>query len=455
MTTIKLPLPPQVINIIHQLERAGHEVYVVGGAVHELLMHRPVDDWDFTTSATPQKILKVFPDGFYNNKFGTVGLGNDLTPDNPFDITTFRKEVGYSDRRHPDKIIWGKTLQDDLARRDFTVNAMALKLKAKNYQLIDPYHGQDDLKARLIRAVGHPADRFNEDALRLMRTVRIATELGFTIEDQTFQAIRQHSRLINQIAAERIKAELFKILSSDHPADGIIILKNAGLLSHILPELEAAFGVEQKSPGRHHIYDVGTHSIRSLKFCPSKDPLIRFATLIHDLGKVKTQNITPAGVITFYNHEVASAQIARSIANRLRFSKKEAAKLVTLVRYHQFTVDERQTDSAIRRFIKNVGKANLKDMLDLRTGDRLGGGARETSWRLEKFKARLKQVQKQPFAVHDLKVTGHDVMSLMKLLPGPQVGQILNQLFAEAAEDKTKNTRKYLLPRLKQLAKQK
>jgi len=223
-------------------------------------------------------------------------------------------------------------------------------------------------------------------------------------------------------------------------------------MHEVLPELEKAFGVEQKSPGRHHIYDVGTHSLMSLKMCKSQDPIVRFATLIHDIGKPQTFKKQENGVITFYNHEMVSAKIAQSLAERLRFSNDEKQKLVNLVRWHQFTVDERQTDSAIRRFIRNVGLENVPDMLALRVADRLGGGARETSWRLEEFKKRLIEVQKQPFTVADLKIDGYDVMKALRLASGPKVGEVLNTLFTEVVEKKLENEKEALLARLKQLS---
>lgn len=446
---MKVTFPPFVKKILEKFQDANFEIYVVGGAVRDLLMDKKVIDWDFTTNATPEQILELFPEGFYDNVFGTVGIADKSSP-KPYEITTFRREMGYSDKRRPDYVEWGKTLEEDLARRDFTINAMALDPKLN---LIDPFKGQEDLKNKIIRAVGDPVQRFNEDALRMMRAVRIASELAFTIEHNTFEAIKLHSGSINQIAWERIRDELFKILASDNPYEGILMLRNSGLLEQILPELEAAFGVEQKSPGRHHIYDVGTHLTLSLKHCPSKDPLVRFATLIHDIGKPKVQKAKENGTITFYNHEVVGARMAKEIADRLRLSKKQKERVWTLVRRHQFTVDERQTDSAIRRFIKNVGRENIQDMLDLRTGDRLGGGARETSWRLEKFKKRIEEVQKQPFSIQDLKVNGNDVMKILGMPSGPKVGEVLNKLFAEVEEDQKKNTRRYLLARIKEVGK--
>lgn len=451
---MEVKLPNFVKEIIQKVQDANFEIYIVGGAVRDLLTEREVVDWDFTTNAQPEEILKIFPEGFYNNQFGTVGISHESSL-KPYEITTFRKEFGYSDKRRPDRIEWGKTLEEDLARRDFTINAMALQLEQRGVPvlLIDPYQGQEDLKNKIIRAVGDPVERFSEDALRMMRAVRIAAELGFQIEHNTFEAIKQHAESIKIIAVERVRDEVFKILKSNYPYEGVIILHNSALMAQILPELEETIGVEQKSPGRHHIYDVWNHSLLAMKFCPSQDPLVRFATLLHDIGKPKTQKTTEGGTITFYNHEVIGARTAKKIAERLRFSKADRDRLFKLTRWHQFTVDERQTDSAIRRFIKNVGNESIDDMLALRIGDRLGGGAKETSWRLEKFKKRIEEVQKQPFSIKDLKINGHDVMYALGIKAGPKVGEILEQLFKEVEEDPSKNTREYLLQRIKEIEK--
>lgn len=448
---LTLDAPKQVHEILDTFASAGYEIYIVGGVVRDALLKRPLDDWDFTTSAIPEEIQKLYPDSFYDNKYGTVGIKND-TEGRPYEVTTFRTDHGYSDSRHPDKVVWGKTLEQDLARRDFTINAMALKkLKSKDFEVVDYYKGLDDLEKKLISAVGVARDRFTEDALRMMRAVRLAAQLGFTIEGRTLVAIQQNASRIQNISAERIRDELLKLMASDYSADGYLILRSTGLASEIFPEMETTFGVEQKSPGRHHIYDVGTHSVESLRATPSRDPITRLATLIHDVGKAKTQRVYPDGKITFYNHEMESAKIAVSIADRLRFSKAEKEKFVRLVRWHQFSVDDRQTDSAVRRFLRNVGRDNLSDMLDLRIGDRLGGGARRTSWRLEEFKDRLVQVQKQPFAIPDLKITGHDVIKIKKVPSGPQVGKYLETLFKEVVEKNLPNERESLLKKLNTL----
>lgn len=438
-------LPNDILALMHKFEAADYEIYIVGGVVRDLILDRKTYDWDFTTNATPDQILSLFVDSFYDNKFGTVGIKNES--DRPYEVTTYRTESGYSDNRRPDIVEWGKTLEEDLSRRDFTINAMALDIQGK---LIDPFNGQDDIKNKLIRTVGKAEQRFSEDALRMMRAVRIASQLGFSIEENTLTAISNKAKLINNISAERTRDELLKLMRSDFAADGYLLLKNSGLGQEILPEMDQAFGVEQKTVGRHHIYDVGTHSVEALRNCSSKDPITRLATLIHDVGKVKTQKVRN-GQIIFYNHEMESAKIAVRIADRLRFSNQQKDKFVRLVRWHQFTVDEHQTDSALRRFIKNVGIENLQDMLDLRVADRLGGGAKATSWRLEEYKQRLIEVQQQPFSIPDLKISGLDVMKIKNVPSGPMVGKYLQALFDEVVEKGLSNDREALISRLKEL----
>lgn len=444
MNNNNFKFPKEVEDIFKLFEKKGFEIYVVGGAVRDLLTKKIVYDWDFTTNAKPEEILKIIPDAFYDNKFGTVGVKYE-TQEKPFEITTFRTEGTYSDNRRPDSVSWGKTLEEDLKRRDFTINAMAID---KNKKIIDPFEGQKDLEKKIVKAVGDPNERFSEDALRMMRVIRIASELGFKIEKNTQQAISNNASLINKIAKERVKSELFKILGSYHPYEGMLLLKDSGLMDQILPELSKCFGVEQKSPQRHHIYDVGNHLLMSLKECKSEKSIVRFAALLHDIGKPQTYKKLESGVITFYNHEMVSTKIARNIADRLKLSKKEKDKLILLIRYHQFTVDEKQTDSAIRRFIRHVGLENVEDMLDLRVADRLGGGATETSWRLEDFKKRLIEVQKEPFAIKDLKISGNDVMKELNIKPGPKVGEILQKIFDEVVENKLPNEREILLKEL-------
>jgi len=441
-------IPSDIEKIIKKLASSGFEAAIVGGAVRQMLKGEKITDWDLTTNAKPEQIQKLFAKSFYNNRFGTVGI--PIADGQIVQITTYRTEEKYTDKRHPDVIVWGKSLEEDLKRRDFTINSMALHYaQGKPLKLVDPFDGQKDLKDKIVRAVGEPDKRFKEDALRLLRAVRFATVLNFSIEKKTQTAIKKNVTLLSKISGERIRNELFKIIESDNAADGILLLKELGLLTIILPELDICFAVEQKSPKRHHIFDVGTHCVLSLKNCPSGNTTVRFATLLHDIGKAKVAKVTEEGVRTFYNHEVVGGYLAKKIADRLHLARGQRDKLYKLVRFHQFTVDEKQTDKALRRFIRNIGVENIEDMMDLRIGDRLGGGLQQPeSWRLKLFRQRIKEVLKKPFTVADLKINGNDVMKALGIKPGPEVGRILNELFEEVADDKTKNTKEYLLNRL-------
>jgi len=432
-------LPATVLEFMNTIRESGFEVYVVGGAVRNLILNKPVTNWDFTTNATPEKIQKLFPDSFYHNTYGTVTIknGNDL-----FEITPFRKESNYTDNRHPEKIEWAKTVGEDLARRDFTINAMAFD----GEKIIDIFEGKKHIDERKIVAVGNADTRFQEDALRMMRGIRFASQLGFLIDDETRNAMTRNSKLIKNISWERIRDELLKIVGSDHSAEGVLFLKSTGILKHILPELNDCFAIPQKSPNRHHIYDVGTHLVMSLKSCPSSDPVTRLASLLHDIGKVGTfHKDQKTQMITFYNHEVIGTIQAKQIADRLRLSNEQKTKFVRLIEFHQFTVTEDQTDKAVRRFIKDVGKEYIQDILDLRTADRVGSGATPTSWRLDLFKKRIVEVQKEPFTVKDLKVDGTDVMKVLNIKPSKQVGDILDKLFEQVVEKKLENDREILL----------
>lgn len=453
-------LPQPVSAFMDAFRAQGFQIYLVGGAVRNLLLNGKTEDWDFATNATPDQILRLFPDGFYNNKFGTVGVPiapesarnaqqHPHTPPMIYEVTTFRKESTYTDSRRPDAVEWTDSLQQDLARRDFTINAMAYD----GLRLRDPFGGLQDLENKIIRAVGNPDIRFAEDALRLMRCVRLATVLGFRVEPRTMRSLSTNARRITNISWERIREEFFKILASPQAADGILLLRQCGLLQYILPEVEAAFAIDQRSPNRHHKYDVGTHLVESLRHCPSPNVITRFATLIHDIGKVPTyRKHAKTGQVTFYNHEVAGKHMAEAIALRFKLSNADREKLVRLVEHHQFTVSELQTDRALRRFIRNVGKENLQDILDLRTGDRVGSGAKPTSWRYELFQKRLEEVQKEPFTVKDLKVDGHDVMRIFAIPPSRRVGEILDMVFQEVTEKGLKNDRETLLKRLQEIS---
>jgi len=442
-----ISLPSTVVDFMNIIRTAGFDVYVVGGAVRNLLLKKEVTNWDFTTNATPEKIQELFSDNFYHNTYGTVTVKSGS---NLFEITPFRKESLYTDNRHPEKIEWAKTLQEDLARRDFTINSMAFDGKT----ITDIFEGKKHISEKQIVTVGNPDTRFQEDALRLMRGIRFASQLGFLIAEDTRKAMTRNSGLIKNISWERIRDELLKIIGSDFPSEGILFLKSTGILKYILPELDDCFAIPQKSPNRHHIYDVGTHLIMSLKSCPSSDPITRLASLLHDVGKVGTfHKDEKTQMITFYNHEVVGTIQAKQIADRLRLSNDQKTKFIRLIEFHQFTVIEDQTDKSIRRFIKDVGKEYIQDMLDLRTADRIGSGATPTSWRLDLFKKRIIEVQKVPFTVKELTIDGTDVMNTLKIKPSKQVGDILDALFEKVVNGEMKNERETLLNALKNISK--
>lgn len=452
----QIDLPDHVVSFANLFFSKGYQVYPVGGCVRDSLLQKPITDWDFTTDCTPEKMLEFIPHAKYENSFGTVLVPIKLADETTiiFEITPFRTESMYTDSRHPGAIEWAKTIDEDVQRRDFTINAIAYDIQ--NKKLIDLVEGERDILARCIRAVGDPKIRFQEDALRMLRAIRFSAQLGFTIEENTFKALTELAPTIQNISWERIRDELNKIITAPQQGDSLspfLLLHQSGLLAYILPELDACFGVDQKSPERHHTNDVATHLLDALRFCPSQNPIVRWATLLHDIGKAQTREVDPeSGITTFYNHEVVGAQQAEEIARRLRFSKKDRELLVKLVRYHMFSVEESQTDKSIRRFIRRVGKDHIQDMLDIRTSDRLGSGTPESSWRTELFKQRIIDVQKQPFEIRDLAIKGEHIMDRLGIKPSPAIGRILKALFDEVADGTLENELEPLLDRLEEIA---
>ncbi len=428
------------------------------------MRHVEPQDWDITTAARPEQILSLFPGAKYQNQFGTViyPLKNEKGQIlEIIEITTYRSEGKYSDFRHPDEIKFEDKLEKDLSRRDFTVNAMALKplgahlpiaadlkkyvLELEGAQVVDLFGGLKDIKNKIIRAVGEPSDRFKEDALRMMRAVRFVAQLDFTLEPKTERAIKRLASSIRFIAKERIRDELIKILSSPHPYYGIKLLHQTRLLQYILPELEQGVGVQQN---RHHRYTVFEHSLFSLKYCPNPDWRVRLAALLHDVAKPLTKRIVQ-GEATFYNHEVVGAKIVTKIMRRLHFAKKDIDKVVTLVKNHMFyyNVDE-VTASSVRRLIRKVGKDNLQDLIDLRVADRLGSGVPKAKpYKLRHLEYMMKKVQNDPISVKMLKINGNDLMNVLKIPPSPKIGAILDVLLSEIIENPSLNNREYLLNR--------
>lgn len=442
-----IPVPEAVRDIISKLDENGFEAYAVGGCVRDALLGKVPKDWDIATNAVPKEIQKVFPKSVYENRFGTVGVWQNRSL---YEVTTYRTEGAYGDARHPDEVQFVTRLEDDLSRRDFTVNAMALKVAMKKQpEIIDHYGGRSDLERRLVRAVGTPDERFSEDALRMMRAVRFAAQLGFSIEPATHEAIGKHAERLKAVSAERIRDELMKIMASNQPDSGIRLLQGLGLLDHVLPELLEGEKLDQP---KHHKYPVMEHNIRSLKHTPSEDPLVRLASLLHDVGKPQSARGTGANR-TFHGHEVIGARMTKKIMQRLKFSKADTERVVNLVRHHMFLFQFETTDKAVRRIVRRVGPENIQDLVALRVGDRLGSGCKiGHTKKLETFEQRVIEVQKDPIDTRMLAINGNDIMKLLNVTPGPVIGKIMDQLLEEVLDDPERNTSEYLSARAKEMA---
>jgi poly(A) polymerase/tRNA nucleotidyltransferase (CCA-adding enzyme) len=476
---MKVQIPKEVEFVVKKLKKAGFEAYIVGGCVRDLLRGVEPSDWDVATNAKPQEIGKVFLRSFADNKFGTVTVLTDSK--NPrlkeIEITPFRIESKYSDKRHPDKIRWAKTIEEDLARRDFTVNAMALSLKISNskhktknsnkgkkssfklqalsYEMIDPFNGQKDLKNKIIRAVGNPEERFEEDALRLMRAVRFAVTLGqgWKIESKTKKAIQNKAGLLRFISKERIRDELMKIIISKRAAQGIELLRKLGLLKYIIPELEEGYKVSQN---KHHLYDCYKHSLLSLDYAAKKgfNKYVRLAALFHDIAKPRVKKGQGPDA-TFYNHEVVGAKMTAQILSRLKFSKKDIEKITKLVRYHLFYYNVGEVgEASVRRLIRKVGPENMEELLLVRQADRIGSGVPKAEpYKLRHLKYLIEKLSQDPISVKMLKVSGNDVMAALDIQPGPKIGQILDILLGYVLEDPQKNNRQFLIKEIGKLGK--
>ncbi len=448
-----MTLPKEIKNILQELSKAGYEGYIVGGCVRDLLMKKEPKDWDVTTNAKPEEIQKIFPEHVYENTFGTVGVktGSEDTSLSIVEITPYRIEGKYTDKRHPGEIKFVSKLEDDLARRDFTVNAIAFDINGKG---VDLFQGEEDIKKKVIRTVGKPEDRFAEDALRLLRAVRFATVLDFKIEEKTLEAIKENSEWLRAISKERIRDEFVKIIESDNAYDGILLLEETGLLKYIVPELREGIDVGQNL---HHIYTVWEHNTRALKYTVDKkySLAVRLGALFHDIGKPKTKR-GEGKYSTFYGHDVVGGKITAQIMERLKFPKDISEKVIKLVRYHLFYYNVGEvTESSVRRLMVNVGKENMEDLLKVREADRVGSGRpKAVPYKLRHMKYIIDKVSHDPISAKMLKVNGEDIMKELKIKPGPKIGLILNSLLAEVLDDPSKNKKEYLEQRIHELDKQ-
>ncbi|MFH1955310.1 MAG: HD domain-containing protein [Patescibacteria group bacterium] len=451
-------IPLEVLDIAKKLTMSKYSAYLVGGCVRDLILGLNPKDWDIATNAKPLDIQKLFPNSLYENSFGTVAVKTNSNDPalKLVEVTTFRLEGKYTDKRHPDEIKFAKTIEEDLSRRDFTVNALALNLPPKNLKslssLIDPYKGAEDISAKLICCVGSPEERFNEDALRLIRAIRFAVELDFSIEENTKKAINKNAKLLSFIAKERVRDEFIKIIMSQNAAKGIQLLEDTGLMKCIIPELREGINCAQN---KHHIYTVWEHNLRSLDYTVSKNYSfeIRLAALLHDVGKPKTKRGEGESA-TFYGHEVVGARMVAEILKELKFSNEVVEKVVHLVRCHLFYYNVGDvTPAGVRRFIKRVGAENISDLIKVREADRIGSGVpKAVPYKLRHLLYMIEKVREDPISSKMLAIDGKDIMDIAKLNPSPKVGQILDILLDEVLEDPKRNEVGYLKEKAEELA---
>ena len=445
MESAKLTVPNDVEALCDVLRKGGFEAYLVGGCVRDLLISQEPKDWDITTNAKPEQIQALYKETFYENDFGTVGVVTES--EDPrlkvVEVTPYRIEGKYSNARHPDEVKFSNNLADDLKRRDFTVNAIAYE--PKTGELVDTHGGREDIKRRVIATVGNPGERFNEDALRMLRAVRISAELDFAIEAGTSAGIVANAKQLEKISRERVRDELTRILMSPRPMQALYVAQKLGILRYVIPELEDAIGVDQNQA---HSFDVFEHLLRSLQHAADKDWSleIRLAALLHDIGKPAARRWSDEKKDwTFHGHEVVGARMAKKILKDLRFPTELAATVVSLIRWHMFFSDpDEVTLSAVRRVIANVGTAHIKELLNLRICDRIGTGRpKEQPFRLRKYMSMVDEAMRDPISVAMLKIDGSRIIALGEAA-GPRIGWILHALLEEVLDDPKKNTKEYL-----------
>ncbi len=453
---VRNAIPKEVQQISDTLEKAGFEAYLVGGCVRDLLIGKTPKDWDITTNATPEDIQNHFPETYCNNDYGTVGVKNEETEDERLkvvEVTPYRTESEYSDARRPDKVSFGVSLEEDLKRRDFTVNAIAFRLSDE--KTVDLFDGMGDIEKKRLKTVGDPDERFSEDALRMMRAVRLAAELNFAIEAETMASISKNADILSRISIERTAEELLKIINSSTPMQGIALLERLSLLPHVLPELLESIGCEQ---GGIHAYDVYEHLLRTLQAAADKgySTEMRLAALFHDIAKPATRRSGAKNKqYSFHGHEVVGARMVKKIMSRLHLPREMSENVQQLVRWHMFFSDPDEiTLSAVRRTITRIGKDHIDDLLNLRVCDRIGTGRpKEQPFRFRKYKSMVDQALRDPISVKMLKIQGDRIMEITGEKPGKKLGYVLHALMEEVLETPALNEEKWLEARVIELCK--
>jgi tRNA nucleotidyltransferase (CCA-adding enzyme) len=435
------------IGICTRLREAGRRGWIVGGCVRDLLLGKLVSDWDVATDARPEEVMRLFPRVAPTGiEHGTVSV---LLHGVPYEVTTLRGETTYSDGRRPDAVVFVDDITSDLARRDFTINAIAIDPLTPT--LVDPFGGQNDLETRILRAVGDPVERFSEDGLRVLRAARFSASLECEIEPRTLAAIAPTLSTYRKVSAERIRDEWLKTMKARKPSVAFEVMRTTGILAVTIPEMVDSIGCEQN---RHHAFDVWTHSMACLDACEG-DPPLRIAAFLHDIGKPRTRaRSEKTGDFTFYNHETVGAEMAGPILERLRFSNEERDRITSLVQNHLICYSDDWTDAAVRRFLRRVTRERIEDLYALNRADVLGKGKDVESdlAALEKLKGRVARVlaAKDALSVRELEVDGTDVMRELGIKPSRRVGEVLESLLEKVVEDPSKNDREILLAMIRE-----
>ena len=435
-------IPAPVVSVLDRMRDRGHAAYLVGGSLRDALLRREPADWDLATDARPPEVLGLFPGAVYENRFGTVAVRRDGAV---FEITTFRLEHDYADHRRPHRVEFGDDLEADLARRDFTVNALAWGGTAnddgggRDAVLVDPFGGLRDLEAGTLRAVGDPLARLHEDALRMVRAVRLAATHDLAIEAATLAAIEANAGLVAHVSGERVGAELSRLLEAPRPSVGLRVAADTGLVAVIVPELAAQRGIAQnKVPGE----DLWDHTLRSVDAAPAERGIVRLAALLHDVGK-------PATLADgrFHHHDVVGAEQAAAILRRLRFSKATVEDVAHLVHHHMFTVEADPSGPAVRRFIRRIGREHVDALFELRRADDIGSGLPPDDPVTAAFRARIdaELAARPPLDRGALAVDGGDLIRDLGLEPGPRLGRVLDALLERVIGDPALNDRGTLM----------